>query len=116
MEINTFDVLLVDFGKIEFCGEQAGKRPAVVIQNALGNKYSNTTIVIPFTTAIKNLHQPTHSLFVKGTAGLAENSMLLGECIRQISKQRIIKKIGAINDKATRLEVKRVFESNFGEV
>jgi mRNA interferase MazF len=116
MDINTFDILLVDFGEVEFCGEQAGVRPAIVIQNALGNRFSDTTIVMPFTTRIKNIDQSTHSLFMRGTGGLTQSSMLLGECVRQVSKQRIIKRIGSVNDRATRLEVKRVYESNFGEV
>lgn len=106
MDINTFDILLVDFGEIEFCGEQAGVRPAIVIQNAMGNRFSDTTIVMPFTTKIKNIDQSTHSLFMRGTGGLTQSSMLLGECVRQVSKQRIIKRIGSVNDRATRLEVK----------
>ncbi len=116
MDINTFDILLVDFGEVEFCGEQAGVRPAIVIQNAMGNRFSDTTIVMPFTTKIKNIDQSTHSLFMRGTGGLTQSSMLLGECVRQVSKQRIIKRIGSVNDRVTRLEVKRVYESNFGEV
>lgn len=116
MNINTFDILLINFGKVEFDGEQAGVRPAIVIQNALGNRFSDTTIVIPFTTKIKNIDQSTHSLFMRGTGGLTQSSMLLGECVRQVSKQRIIKKIGSISDRVTKLEVKRVYESNFGEV
>ena len=69
MNINTFDILLINFGKVEFDGEQAGIRPAIVIQNALGNRFSDTTIVIPFTTKIKNIDQSTHSLFMRGTGG-----------------------------------------------
>ena len=53
MEINTFDILMIDFGEVEFAGEQGGIRPAVVIQNAYGNIYSDTTIVMPFTSKIK---------------------------------------------------------------
>lgn len=37
MEINTFDIVRVDFGDVEFAGEQGGIRPAVIIQNAYGN-------------------------------------------------------------------------------
>ena len=62
MEINTFDILMIDFGEVEFAGEQGGIRPAVVIQNAYGNIYSDTTIVMPFTSKIKHLQQPTHSI------------------------------------------------------
>ena len=87
MEINTFDIVRVDFGEVEFAGEQGGIRPAVVIQNKLGNIHSSTTIVIPFTTKIKHLQQPTHSLFYEDKdKGLSQDSMLLGECVRQVSK------------------------------
>lgn len=48
----TFDVVLVNFGKVEFAGEQGGIRPAVIIQNTAGNIYSSTTIVIPTTTKL----------------------------------------------------------------
>lgn len=33
MEINTFDIVQVDFGNVEFAGEQGGKRPCVILQN-----------------------------------------------------------------------------------
>ena len=32
MEINTFDIVQVDFGNVEFTGEQGGIRPAVIIK------------------------------------------------------------------------------------
>lgn len=88
MEINTFDIVRVDFGDVVFAGEQGGIRPAVVIQNAYGNIYSDTTIVIPFTSKIKHLQQPTHSFFHKDLGkGLTVDSMILGECVRQVSKK-----------------------------
>ena len=113
----SFDIVLVDFGKVEFNGEQGGIRPAVIIQNFTGNLYSPTTIVLPFTSRIKNYTQPTHSLFKKEVnKGLNVDSMLLGECIRQISEQRIIKKLGHISDLVDKKEVKRVYDANFAEV
>lgn len=51
MDINTFDILLVDFGEIEFCGEQAGVRPAIVIQNAMWKSCSREYYLAGF---IKN--------------------------------------------------------------
>lgn len=115
MEINTFDVLLIDFGEVKFAGEQGGIRPAVVIQNAYGNIYSGTTIVIPFTSKIKHIQQPTHSFFQKDESkGLTQDSMILGECVRQISKERILKKIGAITKIQEKRKVKAVYDANFG--
>ena len=115
MEINTFDIVRVDFGEVEFAGEQGGIRPAVVIQNKLGNIHSSTTIVIPFTTKIKHLQQPTHSLFYEDKdKGLSQDSMLLGECVRQVSKERIMKKLGSITKIQEKKKVKAVYDANFG--
>lgn len=116
MNIKAFDVILVNFGKVEFDGEQAGIRPAIVIQNELGNSHSCTTIVIPTTTKMKNANQATHTLFKKGTGGLCQDSMLLGECVRQISDKRILKKIGNIDNLSDKLELKRIYLANFAEV
>lgn len=117
MEINTFDVVMVNFGDVEFSGEQGGVRPAVVIQNFYGNTYSDTTIVIPFTSKIKHIHQPTHSFFYKDLEkGLSKDSILLGECVRQVSKKRILKKLGSITKLQEKKKVKSVYDANFGSL
>ena len=46
MRVYRGEVYLVDFG-IGFGSEQGGIRPAVIVQNNTGNKYSPTTIVVP---------------------------------------------------------------------
>lgn len=113
----AFDVVLVDFGNVNIGGEQAGKRPAVIIQNTMGNLHSPTTIVLPFTTVLKHVNQPTHSLFTKDVSkGLKDDSMLLGECVRQISELRIIKKLGTISEICDRGEVKRVYLANLADL
>ena len=43
------------------------------------------------------------------------DSVVLGEQMRVISNQRIIKKIGTVTDKKTRLNIRKVYEANFGE-
>ena len=62
MTLKRFDVVLVDFGHDVIGSEQGGVRPALVIQNDIGNLHSDTTIVMPFTSKKKNLYQPTHTL------------------------------------------------------
>lgn len=110
-----FDIILVDFGQVEFAGEQGGKRPAVILQNDVGNHFSNTTLVVPLTSKIKHLNQPTHLLFKKDERkGLKLDSMVLGECLRQISEQRIIKKLGYISSMEDKRNIKRVYDANFG--
>ena len=110
-----FDIILLDFGQVEFAGEQGGKRPAVILQNDVGNHFSNTTLVVPLTSKIKHLNQPTHLLFKKDERkGLKVDSMVLGECLRQISEQRIIKKLGYISSMEDKRNIKRVYDANFG--
>lgn len=113
--VNTFDILLVDFGEDNIGSEQGGKRPAIVIQNDEGNFYSSTTIVMPLTTKVRSLYQPTHFLVKKSKGnGLKYDSTVLGECIRQISEQRIIKKLGKLDSVEDIKGAIRVFHANLG--
>ena len=43
--------------------EQGGVRPAVIVQNNIGNIHSQTTLVMPFSTSLKKMNQSTHSFF-----------------------------------------------------
>lgn len=111
-----YDVVLVDFGKEFMESEQSGVRPAIVVQNDTGNFFSKSTIVLPVTTKHKNLNQPTHTLLKRGQGkGLIEDSMVLGECVRQVSEKRIISFLGRITDEKEKNEIKRVYLANFGE-
>ncbi|WP_182431673.1 type II toxin-antitoxin system PemK/MazF family toxin [Clostridium sp. AF32-12BH] len=110
-----FDVILVDFGDDVLAGEQGGIRPAVIVQNNLGNLHSPTTLVFPFTTQKRSLTQSTHSFFrANEKYGLTKDSYLLGEAIKQISELRILKKLGRIVDKTGQDEIQRVFFANWG--
>ena len=111
-----FDIVMVDFGANTIGSEQGCTRPALIVQNNQGNSFSSCTIVIPFSHVVKGLHIPTHALIKKGAEkGLKVDSVLLGEQIRVISEQRIIKKIGTITNEEEKREVRRVYQANFGE-
>lgn len=115
-ELKRYDVVLVDFGENTIGSEQSGLRPAIVVQNDTGNFFSNCTIVIPLTTRFKNLNQPTHTLIRKGrNKGLIKDSMVLGECLRQISEKRIQKILGKITDISEQKAIRECYEANFGE-
>ena len=110
-----FDVILVDFGNDVLAGEQGGIRPAVIVQNNLGNLHSPTTLVFPFTTQPRSLTQSTHSFFrANAKYGLTKDSYLLGEAMKQISELRIIKKLGKIYDQNGQDEIWRVYFANWG--
>ena len=42
---------------------QEGTRPAIIVQNDIGNIHSPTTIIVPITSVIKKLYMPTHVRF-----------------------------------------------------
>lgn len=115
-ELRRYDVVLVDFGENTIDSEQSGTRPAIVIQNDVGNHYSNCTIVMPLTSKHKHLNQPTHTLISKGIGkGLVSDSVVLGECLRQVSKKRIVRLLGTISDINEQIAIRRCYEANFGE-
>ena len=115
MDIRRYDIVQADLGQV-VGSEQGGIRPVLIIQNDIGNIHSCTTIVIPLSSRLKSLRQPTHTLIKKSADnGLKTDSVLLGEQIRVISNQRIIKKIGTVTDNNERMEIRRVYAANFGE-
>ena len=105
MEYKKYDTIMVKF--FGNTGSEQGKiRPAVIIQNNTGNKFSPTLIVLPLTSEIKNLRQSTHLLIDKDDInGLYEDSMLLAEQIRTIDKSRVINKIGHIEDRKLQKDI-----------
>lgn len=85
---------MVDLGT-RFGSEQDGIRPAVVLQNDMGNYCAETTIVAPFTASKKrNIDLPTHAVGIQ----LEKESIALLEQIVTIDKRRIICTINHLND------------------
>ena len=69
--------------------EQGKKRPALVIQNNLGNLTADTTIVIPITSQVPLRSYPMHvALSVQG-----KPSVILCEQIRTVSLERVDPKL-----------------------
>lgn len=109
-----FDVVMVDFGANIIGSEQGYTRPALIVQNDKGNFFSSCTIVIPFSHVKKGLHIPTHTLIEKDEInGLKVDSVLIGEQIRVISEQRIISKVGCIENQEVLKEIQKILFANF---
>ena len=76
---------------------QGGKRPVIVLQNDIGNKYSPTTIVVPITSQLKN-DLPVHADL--GTQyGLKKVSTVLTEQITTVNQSSLIARIGKLDEK-----------------
>lgn len=86
------DIYYVDFGNVPGSLMQ-GIRPAMVLQNNVGNRHAPTVIVAAITTEIKKLRQPTHIL-IGARYGLPEISMLMLEQIITIDKRYLLNCIG----------------------
>lgn len=61
MTVKRGDIVLVDLPRISG-SIQYGKRPCVIVQNDVGNKFSSLTMIIPLTSAKKPVIK-THVCF-----------------------------------------------------
>lgn len=90
------ELYFTDFG-VGMGSEQMGCRPAVILQNDTGNQYGTTVIVAPITTdRPEKADLPTH-VYLDAEAGLTAPSIILGEQIRTISKDRLMEQIGMLS-------------------
>jgi len=75
--------------------EQNMKRPIVIMQNNMGNKFSPTVTICPLTSQQGKKWLPTHVKLFK-TKCLSTLSIALAEQVTTISKERLIKFIGYV--------------------
>ena len=75
--------------------EQAGERPALVIQNAIGNEHASTIIVAAISTTIRLY--PMNVLLEPPEGGVRKPSIVKAGQILTVSKERLQKKIGKVN-------------------
>lgn len=94
--ISRGDVVLCDLNPVVGT-EQAGVRPAVILQTDRANAVSPHTIIAPFTTKIRQVLLPSHVLVPVGVGGLNRDSVVLCEQIRVIDKRRIVRVLGHLD-------------------
>lgn len=78
--------------------EQGGRRPVLVIQNDVGNKYSPTVIVAAITSQISKAKLPTHVEVSAKQFNLDKDSVVLLEQLRTIDKRRLKEKVTHLGD------------------
>lgn len=76
--------------------ETAKTRPAVVIQNDVGNRFSNLTIVAPITSKYDAELYPTEVFVEAPEGGLTTDSVVLLNQIRAVDKRRLGRRLGAL--------------------
>ncbi|MEA3223604.1 MAG: type II toxin-antitoxin system PemK/MazF family toxin [Thermodesulfobacteriota bacterium] len=77
--------------------EQAGKRPALVIQNDIGNEKASTTIVAAISGSVKIY--PINIEIDPPEGGLERPSIVKTGQILTVSKERLGKRLGRISSK-----------------
>lgn len=98
MKIKRGEIYFADLSPV-VGSEQGGKRPVLIIQNNIGNKFSPTVIVAAITARISKSKLPTHVEVKAKDVDLIKDSVILMEQIRTIDKKRIIQKIGKLDSK-----------------
>ncbi len=87
------DVVWVDFGRPRG-SEPAGRRPALVVQNNIGNVHSPNTIVVAITRTLKAY--PVSVIIEPAESGLPERSMVDCSLVLTIEKERILSTVGSL--------------------
>ena len=96
-EIKRGDIWLVSLDPT--IGHEIKKsRPAIIIQNDLGNKYSPITIIAPITSQGIEKIYPIEVLLTKKNSGLDTESKALLNQIRAVDKRRLIQKLGKLDE------------------
>jgi len=88
------EIWLVNFNPARG-SEQKGMRPALVIQNDIGNEVSPITIVAAISTSIKIY--PVNVKIKSLKSGLDRDSVVKLNQILTIDKSRLIKKLGKLD-------------------
>lgn len=96
MELNRGDIVIVNFYPKK--GDEVGKiRPAVIISGDDENTILNTVILLPLSTDLIDNMQP-YRVRIKSRENLKQDSDILINQIRTLSKIRIKEKIAKLTD------------------
>lgn len=107
------EIYLVDFDPSR--GHEIQKtRPAVIIQNDIGNRYSPVTIVAAITSKISGIPYPVEVRVAPGKgSGLSLPSAVNLAQIRSVDRQRLTKRLGVL-DTATLRKVDEALKISLG--
>ena len=106
-------IFLVNFNPV--IGSEQGKiRPAIVLQNNLGNEFGPTTIIAPLTSKEFSKEFSTNVFLSKKDSKLEKDSTILLNQIRVIDKSRILKKLSNELDNEIMKKVDLAIKSSLG--
>lgn len=112
MRLKRGDVYLVDLGVCDG-SVQSGKRPALIVQNDVGNSVSPTTTICPITSK-KKKQMPTHVSIDPEDCDIRQSSIILCEQITTVSREKLVRKIGEVYNSEIMKEVNRKIKLQLG--
>ena len=78
-------------------------RPAIIIQNDIGNKYSGVTIIAPISSNNVEKIYPVEVIILSNSSGIKKKSKIVCNQIMAVDKRRLVKKLGLANKKTIAL-------------
>ena len=97
LEITRGTIVMVDL-PLGNSSVQGGTRPAVVISNDKGNKFSPVLIVVPLTSRVKKFMPTHHTIEPSMVNGLTKTSIALAEQIITIGKDAVRNIVGTLEE------------------
>ena len=98
LEITRGTIVMVDL-PLGNGSVQGGTRPAVVISNDKGNKFSPVLIVVPLTSRMDKKYMPTHHTIEPSVVnGLSKTSIALAEQIITVGKDMVRNIVGVLEE------------------
>jgi len=91
--------------------EQKGTRPVLVVSNEDYNQTVPNVTVLPLTSTKRRLY-PSEILLPEGKAGQPLESIIMAHQIRTISKKRLGRLLGYLDDAKLRHEIHRAIEEH----
>lgn len=97
LEIKRGSIIMVDL-PLGNGSVQGGTRPAVVISNDKGNKFSPVLIVVPLTSRVKKYMPTHHTIEPSMINGLSKTSIALAEQIITVGKDMVRNIVGTLEE------------------
>ncbi len=91
--------------------EQKGTRPVLIVSNEDYNQTVPNVTILPLTSTKRRLY-PSETLLPEGKAGQPLESIIMAHQIRAISKQRLGRLLGYLDDAQLRQEVHRAIKEH----
>src|ERR1035437_2350777 len=93
--------------------EQSGKRLVLIVSDEEFNQVVSNVTVLPLTSTERRLY-PDEVLIEAGKAGQSKKSIVMAHQIRTISKQRLGKLLGYLDDPELRQQVQKALVEHLG--